>query len=638
MSWRAIAVGILAVFVVILLVALGYLIISSPEELVAGTQEVRESFLLKEFSVAGNSGYAFYSYKGEGNITLLSLSSKPQKRVFLVNDSQAIDNSRLPELEAELRMLERYGYEIMVVDTTAQGSGIYVVPSGALPASMLSKIKNNFTNGAIFYIGEKDLILSKGIKRMDWYSSLTNSERQNLIVYNGTLDDYLENESRPLVYEILYETWNQQANSTTGLSGDGLYSSTVEMKDSSYLRLIYDFSTIAGMSDSGSLSFDGLVLTPSPVSVFPWQKSDLRYTLGRTNGTAYLSIMKDGREVFSKTLGRVTDENVFVERLSFEESGNYLINVSDNSGIIASGILHVKDLDIQLIDQMGVTYVFSVTVDGQPVHNVDALVWLGDSESRSKFYVTDGVLVVRAQPDPGITVFNIQLLGTTIPVDIETRASNLFDFYLKYGIPVLLIVAAVYFGTKLSRSPVYTLRFGESGNIVRQEVQLSTPEVLDIFKRARDDLHLGTMPLTPQEYTIALRRHITNGADVTEGNVEAILKQLVKKGLLQNHREYYQLSSEGDPKINALRRMVKERLIENGVMYKESGDKFITKDHEIGFFGAKFKKKGIIVVDDESEKKRILQSLSPEERVKLRLLQANDIIRFIAIDKLSDVL
>jgi hypothetical protein len=182
------------------------------------------------------------------------------------------------------------------------------------------------------------------------------------------------------------------------------------------------------------------------------------------------------------------------------------------------------------------------------------------------------------------------------------------------------------------------LLFGESAASVRQEIRLPIERAVDGFRMIRKDMNLGKAPITPHEFSISLKRYLTNGADVTEGNIEEIIKKLISGGFLEGHRDYYQLKGEGDIKRNTLRRMTREKLIEAGVMFKDDGEKFITKDFEIGFYGQKFNKKGIIVVDDKTEIKKILDFLSDEEKSKMDILQTNDMIRFVPIDKLSDVL
>jgi hypothetical protein len=381
-----------------------------------------------------------------------------------------------------------------------------------------------------------------------------------------------------------------------------------------------------------------LVLTPNPASIFPWQTSTLEFSLGPTNGTAFLSVSKDGNEVLHDTLRRVTDENVFLENLQFSDPGDYVLNVTDNSGTIASGILHVEDLEVSLQQHIGTTYVFSLTVDGAPLTDTQAQVWLNNASTKGTFYVSGGSMTVNAQLNPGANVFNINLLGNVVQVPVENNSDQLFDFYLKFGLPGLVLVLFIYFGARISRKPTYTLRVGDSATYIREEVHLPLAAALEAFKSARTELHLANEPITPHEFSIELKRHITNGADVTEGNIETILKSLVKSGRLESHREYYQLKGEGNVKLNVLRRMVKEKLIEDGIEFTESGHKFVTKDHEIGFLGDKFVKKAIIVVDSDSEIKDLVGRMNDSEKAMLRIKQANDLLVFVPIDRLGGAL
>lgn len=637
MNLKRLAIGTLTALFVILIASVAMLLLSSPEEVWSGT-EPSSSFEAMSFRSVGGQGYALFSHQGEGEATLLSLRGKPSKKVFIYNDPQAVAADRIGELEAQLKALEPYGYEITVTESSAMGEGVYVVPTGAMPVFILAKLKNNYSAGAVLYMGQKDLILSNGIKMMGWYEDLEQSQRSSLMVYDTALEDYLEGKEGYLIQDILHEVWHLNSTSTISFSGQGVSSLTVPMGQSGHLRLIHTAGDSMGAEDSGLLSGSGALLMPEPASIYPWQRSDLQFSLGKTNGTASMAIEHNGVMVLDEELSRVTDENVFLKRLRFEEPGDYLISVGDNSGILASGILHVSELSIRFIEQTGITYTFYAESDGEPLKNAEVMASLSGSSNKKRFYISEGYLRVPANTEPGKSVFEFELYEGVIPVTVESRSANPLDFYLRWGIPAALIVAVVYFGARLSRRPVYTLRFGESGNNIRQEVQLSVGEVKDLIAKTREDLRLGSMPITPQEYTVSLRRHITNGADVTEGNVEDIFKRLVSKGMLASHREFYQFPDEGDVRKSALRRLIKERLIENGVMYKEGPESFTTKDFEIGFFGTRFKKKGIVIFDDEGEMRRTLASLSEAERVELRLRQANDLLVLMPVDRLSDVL
>ncbi|MDD5171613.1 MAG: hypothetical protein PHF60_01100 [Candidatus ainarchaeum sp.] len=635
MRLRTIILGTIFVLLLAVFGIVAYMLLAEPEA--AGSQAGASSFSVLETGTAGDYGYAVFNYRGKGNITLISLDSEPKRQVVIINDSQAIQAERLPELIDQLRILERYGYTVTVTDEPKIGNEIYIVPTGAIPAYALFNLQQNSSNGTIIYIGAKDLLLSNGIKETGWYSSLSSQQRKRVVQYDGTLDDFMDQGNVSLADEILHNTWMAKNTTTRQLDGSGTGSSTVKLGPTGYVRLIYEFPDIAGFYDSSYLRAPAQYLVPSPQSIYPWQSSSLKFELTRTNGTAFLTVRKDGKVIEHDQLRRVTDENVFMERFEYEEPGDYVIIVDDNSGTLASGLLHISDIKIDLLQRQGFTYVFSVIVDGQPLKDAEALVSLGNSTPR-KYYVSDGTLTVNANLPRGTNTFNIELAGASMPVVIENTQDPLIIFYLNYGVPSFLLVVLVYFGARMSRKPVYSLRFGDSASTIRQEMVLPTERAMESFKKIREDMDLAGSPITPQEFTISLKRYLTNGAEVTEGNVEEVLKKLVKAGRLECHRDYYQVKGEGDVKRNVLRRIIREKLIESGTMFKEVGSKFVTKDFEIGFFGDVFTGKAMVVVDDKAEERRIIDGLSETERSRLKIMQSNDMLTFVPIDRLSDVL
>lgn len=614
------------------------------------------SFSVAEFGSVGDDGYAVFSHKGNGNLTLISSDEPFARKVFIVKDSRAVDDSRFNELYLQLKSLETYGYNVTITNSSKIGQGIYVIPSGAMPSYVLTRLYTDLSNLTIIYLGAKDLIIASGLKKADWYSLLTSYQKSHLIQYDGTLNQFLEKQNRSLFSDILYSTWAKPTSSTISVFDNGTKTMTLRHggADGNYLRLIYNFNDqLRGIADSQKLNQTDLTLVPDSPDVFPGQSSLLQFSLDKTNGTAFFTIKKNGVQLERDSLSRVTDQNVFIQKLQFDSPGDYLLYAADNSGTLGSGIFHVKDLDIRLLDHSGFRYTFSVNLDGQPVRSGEALVSIGNSQSKKKFFINDGVLVVDAKLEQGLSYLNMELLGTKKQITITNNSEEATSFYIKYGIPGLIIVLIVYFGATFTRKPSYKLRFGESASYIRDEVHTTFSEVLAAFNQTRKDLHLGNSPITPQEFGLGIKTHITNGADITEGNLEGVLKSLVDSGHLENHRQYYQLQGEGDVKKNVLQRMIKEKLIENGIYFKEvpnkpgtslqtdgipNSIKFITKDYEVGFYGDTFSKKAIIVVDEESEVRSIMNLLSESDRAKLRIMQSNGRIVFVSIDRFGDIL
>ncbi len=635
MELKNVLIGIVAVLLLILAVIVGYVLVSGGQELIA--EKSPTTFSVLETGTAAQYGYAVFNYRGDGNLTMLSYPSLPKRNVIIVNDSQAVDADRLPELVSRLSGLSAYGFNVTVSSEPRIGDNIYVIPTGAIPSYALFNLQQNSSTGEIIYIGGKDLLLSNGIKQLSWYDSLSEDQKKRVVLINGTLNEYLEQGNFTMDGMILRNGWMVYNNTTISVAGSAIKSSVVPLNGSGYFRIIYDFDELHGIYDSPFLQTADRYIVPNPQVRFPWEKSTLQFNLNATNGTAFLSVKKDGKVVDHEQLMRVTDENVFIKKLEYNDPGNYVITVDDNSGTIASGLLQVRDIEISLAGSQGLTYVFSVTVDGAPMRDTEVMVSLGNSSAK-KFYVTGGQVVIPAKLDQGKNTFYFDVAGSTIPVVVDNQQDPILSFYIKYGLPGLALVAVVYFGARMTRRPTYSLRFGDSASYIRQEITLPVDRAMESFERIRMDMKIGKAPITPQEFTISLKRYLTNGADVTEGNVEEILKKLVKAGYLESHRDYYQLKGEGDVRRNTLGRMVREKLIESGTPFSEKDGKFVTKDYEIGFFGDKFTGKAVIVVDDKSEEKKILASMSRPESARYLVMQANDMLSFVTIDRLSDML
>jgi len=637
MDWKKTAAII--VFVIVLsiaaLLASGLVVIVDEEQ--EGPAESR--FGINEIGRAGRYGYVIYDYAGAGNVTLISYRKETSKEITIIDDSEGLEMNRLGEFAELFRPLEKYGYTIKISDRRKIGDGIYVVPTGAMPTYVIDDILTNATDGVVIYVGSKNYVLREGLAERNWYDELTQEQKDRILVYESTsLGKYMEEGRFTIEEDILENKWSFEGMTAYPLSGEGRKTSTIEMTSGNYLRVIYDLGDRKGVTDSVRLGREINILGPDPESIYPWEDSVLTFYLNKSNGTAFLSVFKDGNEVKSEMLTRVTNGSVFVKRLQFKEPGEYLLYVRDNTGAIASGVLHVRDLEIAYTGKTGFNYYFRVTVDGVPLDDAEVTAGLKGSEVRKKFYVDEGDLVMGANLKKGENTFVIDIEGTTKEVTILYEEESIIDLYINYLTPGLALVAVIYAFARLSRKPTYILKASEGSRDIRKEVKVRKADVLEAFRMVRRDIKIGNSPITAHEFEMALKRYVTKGADVTEGNVEEVLRRLMEQGVLESYRHYYQFSGEGDIKKKVLLRMAREALIENGIAFKYTKEKFVTKDYEVGLFGAKFEKKAIVVVDKEDDVSRIISSLDGRERSKIRIMEANGMLTFVPIDRLGEVL
>ncbi len=637
MDWKKIVAIIFLVIVLSVAVLLGSGLVVIVEEEEQGPAET--SFAITEIGRAGEYGYVIYDYVGEGNVTLISYRKEAAREITIIDDAEGLEMDRLEEFAEMFRPLEKYGYTIKISDRRKIGDGIYVVPTGAMPTYVLDDLLANATDGVVIYIGSKDYILRGGLSERKWYDELTPGQRDRILIYESTsLGEYLDEGQFTLEEDIIENKWSFEGMGVYPVSGEGRKTSKTEMINGNYLRVIYDLKDRKGITDSVKLEKETNILAPNPESIYPWEDSTLTFYLNKSNGTAFLSVFKDGNEVKSEMLTRVTNGSVFVKRLQFKEPGEYILYVRDNTGAIASGILRLKDLEIDYVGKTGFNYYFKVSVDGVPLDDAEVIAGLEGSDVRKKFYIDGGDLVMGANLQKGENVFVIDIEGTTKKITVEYTEESIIDFYINYLTSGILLVAVVYTAARLSRKPTYILKASEGSRDIRKEVKVKKSEVLEAFRMVRRDIKIGNSPITAHEFEMALKRYVTKGADVTEGNVEELLRRLVEQGMLESYRNYYQFTGEGDIKKKVLLRMAREILIENGIPFKQKKEKFVAKDYEVGLFGADFEKKAIVVVDREEEVSKIIASLDDRERSKVRIREANGMLTFVPIDRLGEVL
>lgn len=639
MNIRNVGIAIL-LMVAVLIVALIILLPQNGE--VQPSENITSHFTVKEMGRAGDYGYVVFDNSGEKNLTLIAYKTHPEKKIQVLNETERIGSARFNDFVNQLKSLEHYGLSIDVNQVKVLRGGTVIVPTGAMPSYILDDLAYNASNTTVIYFGKTDLVIKNGVKQEDWYSPLDEGQKKRLVLINSTLDDFLA-ENNSFQEYVLENAWAAENKESYTIADQGVGTITFPINDSNYFRVLWQSGDRGGIIDSPDLPPGQANADSTPASMFPWENATMTFNLNKTNGTAILTALKDGKEEYVWELDRVRDENYFYEYFPKENSkppkpGDYVLRITDNSGIIGGGVIHVKELGVSYLGSRSYNYLFNITVDGKPITNQDANVSLGNSSMARVYFVSDGILTVPAELAQGINIFHIRILGTNIPVEVNYAAESLFDFYLKYGSIGLILILVVFFWARMSKSPVYVLRIGETAGEIRRDLRLPVASALAAFKSVRKDLGIGNNPITAHEFSIALKRYVTEGADVTEGNVEEIMQRLVSKGFLESHRQYYQLKGEGDVRKNSIMRRVRDRLIEAGMSFKIRGKKFVTESSEIGFFREKFAKNAIVVVEDQQELDSIFMSLSQKELAALQVKMANGIIKFVTVDRLDDVL
>lgn len=623
----------LAISLFFLLIAVLSIVISLPTD----SPPSFSHFSILDSGIASNSFY-YVVNSSENTLAQIITSKTPlYKKVVILNPKLSVgfSNESLLHLSSDLDSLKSYGFSVSFTNSTdVPSDSIFIIPNGALPSVFLEKL--NSTNSIIYYFGSTDLVIeSNSIKRRD-FSNLVAS-LPNFIHVSPSLDQYFESTKGNFSDVLLYSSLSQKSYSNFTLKSSGIYTLSIDANDSHYSRLLYSNSGLKNAVDMSASPYSS-IFNFSNNPVYPNQKTNLVFSLNRSIGPALLQIKLNDKTVSNESLGRLTSENVFIRRLVFDEPGKYLVFVSDFNGTISKEILNVKKIQIIPVSQSGLNYRFSVLLDDSPVQSSAATVSFANSSSSKKYYIQNGTLLISAAMPKGKNTLIFEIDGQSIPLEINNTSEPLFDFYLKFGIPVFFLILIVFIVSKITRRPIYRIRFNSTSSPSRFEQKISSSAIIEAFSNYRKDLSLNSSPLSLSEFNLALKKYLTLGSDITEGNLESLLKKLEKQNLLKSHNNFYSLPLDGDPATLAILRIIRDRLIENGINFNQKGNLFETRPFQVGTKDCTFTKNALVVFQNGSELNSYLVSLESSERSKVEIKIQNGTLILATLENFEDYL
>ncbi|MEM4335781.1 MAG: hypothetical protein QXL47_04280 [Candidatus Anstonellales archaeon] len=553
-----------------------------------------------------------YSYVGNKTGVLASLKYPPSKTIVLVNGEYK------ETIKDKVSTLSQYGITIRELSPSAavsSSNSLIIICSSAMPREFLNS-SDVFDRNRVVYFGRMNLVLDEdGMREEDWSLNFA----KNFVALDG-VDTLLGKNDAYFLFDV-YEIEDIR-------EGKGMV--YVSAKESKNGRVLVGNEVIDG-------SFEILPVRISGKNeIYVWESTELAFTVPRADGAGFFSIEKDGKNVYEKKLGFITSPKAFVERLSFNESGMYIAKVYDRLNLLGAMLIIVKGVEIEYIGKKDVNQIFNITINGEPVNSGFAYVSVGGGVER-RLPIVDGILVVPAKLKKGDNVFRIRYLSFEKEINVQSEVSSVWDVYITYGIPgaILIIVAFIY--GKMARKPTYRIITHEAAEELLGRKAVSVEDIKDVFRYVEKHFGWKDVPLTVKDVSWGIKETIAEGMDVSEGNVEEILKKLEKKGVVESYAGYYQIKGTGDIKTNVIRRIIRDILVEKGVSFKEDAGVFKTDSWKIGPPRNKLGKNEMIVVFDEKEKREFMRGLG-ELEPKIRLKMGNGIVRLVTLDELREIL
>lgn len=618
----------LAIILTCLAIAL-MLVLVFPEQ--TKTLKVSQNGTVKmlEFGKAGNYGYLTFYYNGSGNVSLLALSEQPKNNIILLKKDY-LNTERYSYFFDELKKLWNKNFIIKEVDEIGDPqNSIIIIPSGAMPLDVLLKLDNLTVSNQIIYIGKIDLVHSTNLLRTEWYKNISNRSKLHIMVFEKTLSEFYSEKNNSIFDAIETNSWAVKNSTNYIYSGEGNKTIFINLSNASWMRML-------PLSDSQKLSNYSAEIH-GPEDIFPWQNAQYIVQFNYSTGIAQFAVEKDGVVLNSNELARVRGKEAFFFTLNPLSSGDYLLRISDQAQTLGAKKLHVKNLSVSLARVYGNNYEFEVFIDGAPLENASALIGLNHSNNKIETEVKNGKLNVRANLRQGENAFVISLFGQKNIVFYNNNQESLIEFYAKTLIPGIAIVALFYVWAYLNKKPVYRIRVPEGVVGKNHEITVTQSQIVSIIENIEKRFGWKRIPLSIREIGFGLK-YLTEGLEVNEGNVEAIMKKLEEKNVVKSYFGFYELAEWGDPKFNALRRIVRDKLIQNGIEFTEIPNGFEYEGKQIIFNLEKAKGEVMVVFERSEEIRTYLSSLEEKTRAQIEIKIKNGILRLVTLDELDELI
>ncbi|MFH0737141.1 MAG: hypothetical protein V1827_00660 [Candidatus Micrarchaeota archaeon] len=261
---------------------------------------------------------------------------------------------------------------------------------------------------------------------------------------------------------------------------------------------------------------------------------------------------------------RIPKDNVNVQAdHSFDvpiylERGEYIVQLVDDAGkAYSSAYMKVVSIDITpkgIDDKKQSVYLFDVTMDGQPRTLGDVTVVVDNGtmgtyqfQDVDKIRVDVGQYTGGEQLSFGKHDFHFKAGALTVDVAVpRNRARTIFDEPM-FWIALVLSGALAVVGAVFARPEhmLFALDVPDFPPVARTKIPLPPDTILSIFEKVNDTYRWQNTPLTPAEVKNGFKDVFVQGKPIyiTDFNVDFLLEELEKRGLVKESLGYYGLAS-----------------------------------------------------------------------------------------------
>ncbi len=274
--------------------------------------------------------------------------------------------------------------------------------------------------------------------------------------------------------------------------------------------------------------------------------------------------------------------------IEFEE-GEYILKLENSAGkVFASGYMKVSGIDIihRGKGKKNSEYIFDITLDGKPVVLPEVEVIVDDGKlGRYSFTEVSSVTIDVGQYTGGgeIPIGEHIFLFKSGPLEQEVIVERVAQKTI-FTDPLFLLVlflsgGIVGLGIIFSRKEEvkFVLDIPDFPPVSRTKVPLTSEEILSVFDKVNELYRWEMVPLTIKEIKNGFRHMLHEGKPIyiTDYNVEFLLDELERRGLVKESLGYYGLTAwekKYPVEYLALMRKIRDICINNAVPFTQLGE------------------------------------------------------------------
>ncbi len=622
------------VFIALLVVALLSLILVFLPHKHVVAHAVKQANVSAMFA---ENGVGYLLSQPLSNYTACAYSDNVPTRVVIYdkNADQTTNN-----ITALTTLFKQHHVDYTFVDgqeLRSQTHAFVIIVSDALPEFLLHS-PTYFKQNVVVFVGTDFLVYNTTLKQEKWLPEMRAKKIKRFVFLKniGTVVD--KRKANHLLHLYLYQRFHAAVckNITTKHIEGALLGSNLTVLRVVEADRIHQSST--------NISFRGKAHGGG--DVLPGNTTPLLFTVesNRTYPPYVFVIESQAEKKVERTpIQASPNQTTFFFSRSFETPGNYLCSIYDDEGVVSSLLVHVENITVTLKQHVGTMYRFEVLVDGARMQQGVAKVRLSDSKEWQTYQISNGMINVMAAPRPGTKDFILLIAGQEFKIHVPRGNNSLLLYYVELLVGGLFLVAVFLLIIWILRRPRYTIIVPDEREEENEEYFVTVDQALDAIKKTGKWLGLEKVPLTTEEILRGFRKFLCSNDYLFEGNVESILRQLEKRGLVKHKGDFWMVG-KGDIGREVLKRKLLDLVVSKGIKFKRLKDGFKIGNKMIVFsepkIGGKVSRNVIyyLLVEDDLAKKQLLSKMDRAQVAQLKVMMKNNKLFVVTFEELKRLL